>query len=252
MCNRLAAALLLALALASSGCRSTAPRAPVTVTTTTVSKGPTTAAVIPLSAPKAGEVTFEQIALLLPRHPIVVGFDVDDTLIFSAPAFNALQPQYDPDVIRPKDYTALSAEQKAKYHEFWNKLNGEYDDRSIPKKIGKRLLDLHIARGDDIWIISKRQTIEPPPTEDVVTQRYERMLGVKLPHPVVQTQLKDKTPFIFEHQIQYYYGDADTDVMSAVAAGAVPIRVKRAPDSYGKDAVHNGQLGEAVLAESER
>src|SRR5436190_2069151 len=97
---------------------------------------PTTAAVIPLSSAKAEEISFDQLALMLPRHPIVVGFDVDDTLIFSAPAFNALQPSYDPDVIRPKDYNKLTAQQKARYHEFWNKLNEEYDDRSIPKKIG--------------------------------------------------------------------------------------------------------------------
>jgi len=252
MLHRLFAASLLAALAFSAGCRTTAPQEPVSVTTTTVRKVPTTAAVIPLSPAKAGEITFEQLQLLLPRHPIVVGFDVDDTLIFSTPAFNALQPQYDPDVIRPKDYNALTSAQKAKYHEFWNKLNGEYDDRSIPKKIGKRLLDLHLARGDDVWIISKRQTIDPEPKDDVVTQRYERMFGVKLPHPVVQTQLKDKTPFIFEHHIEFYYGDADTDVLSAVAAGAVPIRVKRAPDSYGKDKVHNGELGEAVIADSER
>jgi acid phosphatase (class B) len=215
-------------------------------------RGPTTAAVIPLTAPKAAEITVEQLELLLPRRPIVVGFDVDDTLIFSAPAFNALQPEYDPDVIRPKVYAALTPDQKLKYHEFWNRLNSEYDDRSVPKKIGKRLLDLHIARGDDIWIISKRQSITPEPKEDVVTRRYERMFGVKLKHPVVQTQLKDKTPFIHARKIAYYYGDADGDITAAVAAGAVPIRVKRAPDSYGKDAVHNGQLGEIVIADSER
>src|SRR5438105_2699902 len=127
---------------------------------------PTTAAVIPLSAPKADEISVDQLALLLPRHPVVVGFDVDDTLIFSAPAFNALQPSYDPDVIRPKDYNKLSAQQKAKYHEFWNKLNEEYDDRSIPKKIGKRLLDLHIARGDSIYIISRRQSTVPAASLD--------------------------------------------------------------------------------------
>jgi acid phosphatase (class B) len=252
MLHRNLVALLLAVAAFAPGCKSSAPQEPITVTKTVVRKAPTTAAVIPLSPPMAGDITVEQLALLLPRHPIVVGFDVDDTLVFSAPAFNALQPQYDPDVIRPKDYTALSAEQKAKYHEFWNKLNAEFDDRSIPKKIGKRLLDLHLSRGDEIWIISKRQSIVPEPPTEVITQRYERMFGVKLPHPVVQTQLKDKTPFIYDRHIDYYYGDADTDVIAAVAAGAVPIRVKRAPDSYGKDAVHNGQLGEAVLADSER
>ena len=213
---------------------------------------PTTAAVIPLSAPVAEEISIEQLKLLLPRHPITVGFDVDDTLIFSAPAFNALQPGYDPEVIRPKNYDALSPDQKAKFHEFWNKLNEEYDDRSIPKKIGKRLLDLHIARGDDIVIISKRQSTFPAPAADACTKRYEKMFDVKLPHPVIQTQLKDKTPFICRAHIDYYYGDADTDVTAAVAAGAVPIRVKRAADSYSKDKTHNGQLGEIVLKDSER
>ncbi len=212
---------------------------------------PTTAAVIPLAPPKADEITVEQLALLLPRHPIVVGFDVDDTLIFSAPAFNALQPNYDPDVIRPKAYSSLSAEQKAKYHEFWNKLNEEYDDRSIPKKIGKRLLDLHIARGDSIYIISRRQSTIPAASVDTCTKRYERMLGVKFDHPVIQTQLQDKTPFICRQHVEYYYGDSDTDVTAAVAAGAVPIRVKRGANSYAKDKPHNGQLGEIVLKDSE-
>jgi len=212
---------------------------------------PTTAAVIPLSAPVAEEISVEQLKLLLPHHPITVGFDVDDTLIFSAPAFNALQPGYDPDVIRPKNFNALTSDQKAKFHEFWNKLNEEYDDRSIPKKIGQRLLDLHIARGDEIFIISKRQSTFPTPPVDACTKRYEKMFNVKLPHPVIQTQLQDKTPFICKAHIDYYYGDADTDVTAAVAAGAVPIRVKRAADSYSKDKTHNGQLGEIVIKDSD-
>jgi len=68
----------------------------------------------------------------------------------------------------------------------------------------------------------------------------------------VQTQLKDKTPFLCEERIEYYYGDSDSDIAAAVTAGAVPIRVKRASDSYAKDAVHNGQLGEIVIKDSDR
>jgi acid phosphatase (class B) len=237
--------LLIPIVLISLACQS------ATAPATREHDCPTTAAVIPLSPSKAEEISVEQLALLLPRHPIVVGFDVDDTLIFSAPAFNALQPQYDPDVIRPKDYGKLTPEQKAKYHEFWNRLNEEYDDRSIPKKIGKRLLDLHVARGDSIYVVSKRQSTTPAPPVDACTKRYERMFGIKLEHPVIQTQLQDKTPFICRQHIQYYYGDADTDVSAAVAAGAVPIRVKRAGNSYSKDKTHNGELGEIVLKNSE-
>lgn len=236
---------LLALVLAL-GCQAT-DTAPARVVPADY---PTTAISIPLAHAKAREISVEQLELVLPRHPVVAGFDVDDTLIFSAPAFNALQPQYDADVIRPKDYELLTAEQKAKYHEFWNKLNEEYDDRSIPKQIGKRLLDLHIARGDTIYVISKRQSTVPD--TDTCTERYERMFGIKLVNPVIQTQLKDKTPFLCRNRIEYYYGDADTDITAAVTAGAVPIRVKRAADSYSTDAVHNGQLGEIVLENSER
>jgi acid phosphatase (class B) len=88
-----------------------------------------------------------QLKRLLPAHPIVVGFDVDDTLIFSAPAFNALQPAYPAEVIRPKDYAALTTAQRRQYHEFWNLLNEQYDDRSIPKRIGKELF----KRGASIY-----------------------------------------------------------------------------------------------------
>src|SRR4051794_30665273 len=87
---------------------------------------PTTAPVITLSAPKAEEVSFEQLMRLLPKRPVVVGFDVDETLIDSTPAFNALQPWYDPEVIRPPDYSKLTTAQKVKYHEFWTRLDDEY------------------------------------------------------------------------------------------------------------------------------
>jgi acid phosphatase (class B) len=205
-------------------------------------------ATIPLTRPVAKEVSIEQLMRLLPARRIVVGFDVDDTLIFSAPAFNALQPAYPADVIRPKDYAALTTAQRRQYHEFWNRLNEQYDDRSIPKHIGKQLLDLHLRRGDDIYIISRRQSTVPP--TNTVTRRLERMFGVHLPHPVAQTDLKDKTPLIAARHIIYYYGDSDSDITAAVGAGAVPIRVQRSPASYAKDQPHNGQLNEIVLENS--
>jgi acid phosphatase (class B) len=205
-------------------------------------------ATIPLTRPVAKEVSIEQLKRLLPTHPIVVGFDVDDTLVFSAPAFNALQPAYPPDVIRPKDYAALTKAQRRQYHEFWNLLNEQYDDRSIPKRIGKRLLDLHLKRGDDIYIISRRQSTVP--ASNKVTRRLERTFGIQLRHPVVQTDLKDKTPFIAKRHIIYYYGDSDSDITAAVGAGAVPIRVQRSAASYAKDKPHNGQLNEIVLENS--
>lgn len=211
----------------------------------TVEKAPA----IPLAPPTVGEISVDQLARTLPKRRIVVGFDVDDTLVFSAPAFNALQPKFDPDVIRPKDYAKLTPAQQGDYHAFWNELNERADDASLPKKIGQRLLDLHVARKDDIYVVSRRQATEPP--SDASQRRLERMFHVTLEHPLVQTNLTDKTPFLCRAGIELYYGDADSDVTAAVAAGATPVRVKRAANSYAKDAVHNGQMDEIVLSDSE-
>jgi len=217
---------------------------------TNVPNVPRVAPEIALTPPVAEEISLEQLKRFLPKHPVVVGFDVDDTLMFTAPAFNALQPQYDAAVIRPKSYDSLSPEQKKQYHEFWNLLNEQYDDRSVPKKIGKQLLDLHIARGDEIWIISRRQGSVPATSTS--SKRLERMFGVSLKHPLIVTNLQDKTPYIARCKIEFYYGDSDSDITAAVAAGATPIRVKRASDSYAKDVPHNGQLNELVLRDSEK
>lgn len=204
---------------------------------------------IPLAPPKVGEITLDQLARTLPKRRIAVGFDVDDTLVFSAPAFNELQPKFDPDVIRPKDPSKLTPEQQGQYHAFWNDLNERADDASTPKKIGQRLLDLHVARKDDIFIVSRRQATVPP--SDASERRLERMFHVELEHPLVQTNLTDKTPFLCRAGIELYYGDSDSDITAAFAAGATPVRVKRAANSYAKDAVHNGQMDEIVLADSE-
>ena len=61
----------------------------------------------------------------------------------------------------------------------------------------------------------------------------------------------DKTQAICAKKIEYYYGDSDSDITAAVAAGAVPIRVKREKDSYSTDPHQDGLLGEAVLKDSE-
>ena len=140
--------------------------------------------------------------------------------------------------------------ERAQYHAFWNEINERLDDSSIPKKIGKALLDLHAARKDEIYIISRRQATVPP--SDAATRRLERFFQIKLDHPVVQTNLGDKTRYICERRIEYYYGDSDSDIAAAVAAGATPIRVKRAADSYAKDRPHNGELDEIVLKDSEQ
>jgi len=74
------------------------------------------------------------------------------------------------------------------------------------------------------------------------------MFGIRLQHPVVQTNFTDKTPLIAGRHIVYYYGDSDSDTRAAVGARAV--RSRRSTASFAKDQPYNGQLNEIVLQNS--
>lgn len=59
---------------------------------------------------------------------MAVGFDIDDTVLFSSPGFYRGKLEYS-----PNDYSYL------KNPEFWEKMNNEWDKFSMPKKSGTEL-----------------------------------------------------------------------------------------------------------------
>ena len=65
-----------------------------------------TAATPSTSRPAAAFITVEQLALVFPEAQIVVGFDVDDTLIYSGTRVQCAPARVRPDVIRPKNLPA--------------------------------------------------------------------------------------------------------------------------------------------------
>lgn len=61
------------------------------------------------------------------RPPMAVGFDIDDTVLFSSPGFWRGKETYSPD---SEDYLHNPA--------FWEKMNNGWDEFSIPKRSGAR------------------------------------------------------------------------------------------------------------------
>jgi acid phosphatase (class B) len=82
---------------------------------------------------------------LMGRPPMAVGFDIDDTVLFSSPGFWRGKKTFSPD---SEDYL--------KNPEFWEKMNNGWDAFSIPKEVARALIALHVKRGDSIYFVTGR------------------------------------------------------------------------------------------------
>jgi acid phosphatase (class B) len=186
-------------------------------------------------------VTLKDIAKSLENQtPMNVGFDIDDTVLFSSPGYYYGRQKYSPG---NKAFTIME--------EFWNEMNNGLDQFSIPKECARKLIELHKKRGDSIYFITARTKTK---TESV-TELLEKTFDLENPHKVIFTGFKLgenlKIKALKENKIQIFYGDADSDIEAAFEAGIRAIRIMRAVNSTNKPLPHNGSYGEEVLVNSE-
>ena len=186
-------------------------------------------------------VTVEDIARSLESEPQMnIGFDIDDTLLFSSPGYYYGQNKYSP-----------GSEAYLIMEEFWNEMNNGLDRFSLPKECGRKLIELHKKRGDSIYFVSARMKTK---TEQV-TELLAGTFGLKNPNRVIFTGSKlaenPKIRPIREYKIRIYYGDSDIDITAAQAVGIRAIRIIRAGNSTNKPLPKAGRLGEEVLVNSE-
>jgi len=175
------------------------------------------------------------------KAPINVSFDIDDTVLFSSPCFYHGQQKYSPG---KHDYL--------KNQDFWNEVNAGCDQYSIPKQIAIDLINMHQARGDQIYFITGRTA----GNKDGVTPVLQKAFNIKDMHPVEfmggreLTTKYNKTPGIIEHKVTIHYGDSDDDILAAKEAGVCGIRLMRAANSTYQPMPTLGGYGEEVLINS--
>ena len=175
------------------------------------------------------------------KAPINVSFDIDDTVLFSSPCFYYGQQKYSPG---KHDYL--------KNQDFWNEVNAGCDQYSIPKQIAVDLINMHQARGDQIYFITGRTAGD----KDGVTPVLQKAFNIKDMHPVefmggreLSTKY-NKTPGIIKHKVTIHYGDSDDDILAAKEAGVRGIRLMRAANSTYQPMPTLGGYGEEVLINS--
>ncbi|WP_354667811.1 acid phosphatase AphA [Alteromonas sp. C1M14] len=174
------------------------------------------------------------------KPPITVGFDIDDTSLFSSPVFYRGQQEFS-----PGSYAYLTNQK------FWDKANCGWDKFSMPKHIAQQLIAMHQARGDSIYFITGRVGSKCHFT----TEYLQKTFDIKDMHDVIFAGYSEseyiKTKYIKQHDIKIYYGDADGDIIAARNAGAEGIRVMRAANSGYKPIAKNGIYWERVLKDSQ-
>jgi acid phosphatase (class B) len=185
-------------------------------------------------------VTLKDIARSLENQPSMnVGFDIDDTVLFSSPGYYYGRQKYSPG---NKAYITME--------EFWNEMNNGLDQFSIPKECARKLIELHKKRGDSIYFITARTKTK---TESV-TELLMNTFNLENIHEVIFTGVKlgenSKVKPIKENKIRIFYGDADSDIDAALEAGIRAIRIMRAVNSTNKPLPQNGSFGEEVLVNS--
>lgn len=110
-------------------------------------------------------VSLAQIAASLDGlPPMAVGFDIDDTLLFSSPGFYRGKQEFS-----PKDESYL------KNPAFWEKMNNGWDAFSVPKQVGKALIAMHLKRGDSIYFVTGRSATRT----ETVTQTLQQTMGIR-------------------------------------------------------------------------
>lgn len=186
-------------------------------------------------------VTLRDIeASLKSEPPLNVGFDIDDTVLYSSPGYYYGQQKYSPG---NSAYLTMT--------EFWKEMNNGLDRFSIPKECARDLIEMHKKRGDSIFFITARI----PSDSETVTEILAGIFNLENPNKVIFTgfgpfeNLKIKP--IKDNNIRIYYGDADGDIKAAQAVGARAIRIVRAGNSTNKPLPRVGSLGEEVLKDSE-
>lgn len=184
-------------------------------------------------------VSVDQISATLEGQPaMAVGFDVDDTVLFSSPCFYYGKMKYSP---TSEDYLKMDA--------FWTDIHtNNCDQYSIPKEVARKLIDMHTARGDDIYFITGRTK---GTGEEMLTAAIQKAFGIEKMNDVVFTaSSENKVQFLKDHKLKIYYGDADSDMKAAMEADIRPIRVMRAQNSTYKPEPKNGKFGEEVIVDS--
>lgn len=148
-----------------------------------------------------------------------VGFDYDDTLIFSTPAFRA----------------GAASGEKPYSEGYWRVVNQSFNLEKV-KLVPMTTALIYKALGFDVVIITARQGYGG---EEL--QEHWKWFAKDFYFERNKSSVLEKGRFVA------FFGDSDSDITEALEAGVRPIRVKRSKKSDYTGKYHPGQYKECIL-----
>lgn len=216
-------------------------------------KGYTSKEIMKLGEANAKEikwVTVEDIRKSLEGvKPIVVSFDIDDTVLASSPCF-----------FYGKNEFSKNGVKFTRNQDFWDYIDEMACDKfSIPKNSSREIIKMHLDRGDTIIFItgrtaSKYSTNDKLDSTAIILQKEFGIINMKpISYRTEETKKAntyDKTYYIKKYNVKLHYGDSDDDILAAKEAGIRAIRVMRTLNSTNTSGANNGGYGEEVVIDS--
>lgn len=154
-----------------------------------------------------------------------VGFDLDDTLVFSTPAFQR----------------GFSADVDPFSDEFWSIVNRSDSAASCVKPATLRILKNHQRKGHELYVITARRGVNTEPVRDFVSSTF----GIPKDHLYFEPD--GKTERLKELGVDVYYGDSDSDIKDAREGDIKAVRIQRSPKSNYQEKYNPGTFDERVL-----
>ncbi|MBI4062672.1 MAG: hypothetical protein HY401_00035 [Elusimicrobia bacterium] len=165
---------------------------------------------------------FAAAHLLVASVNLKVGFDYDDTLSFSTPAFD-------------KAFAAETDGVKPFGQEFWQIVNKNYGLEEPKWGVIFWALLFKVA-GFDVVIITARLPVD---TEDLIAKWSWLHDGFYF--------TKEKARLMKNSHYAAFVGDSDSDMEESDKAGVIAIRARRSPKSSYKENYSPGKYGEWIL-----
>lgn len=155
------------------------------------------------------------------NNVLKVGFDIDETILYDDHIREYL-PEYCGDL----DFLQC-VEQK----DLWLYLNTEGLKNVFVKENMKSLLLLHESLGDELYFITARQE-----TENTMKDFLVKNFNIDINDSnIFFVGGSDKSDLIRRLNIGIYYGDSDSDIISANRAGAKSVRILRTDECFYHD-----------------
>ncbi len=160
--------------------------------------------------------------------PVIVAFDLDDTLLDNQPSWIAAATAVKGNIFTP---------------EFWRILNNSSCENDSAKTEVKNIVAWHQSQNHTIVIITARPFSENHRLATCLQNTYGQTM------PVIFAP-DGKTEALQKYKVQVFYGDSDSDITDAKSAGAVPVRIIRSARSINPSPVNIGE-NEIVIRDSD-